>query len=569
MAAAAPELVATALPGLAPAIHGRRVDLLAGACAAYFLAIPLLLIPSESGAALGYTLATLSMLLNTPHYGATLLRVYERAEDRRRYAFFAVYVSAAIALLFAVALHQPRLGALLVTLYVSWSPWHFAGQNFGLSLTFLRRAGVAVDALARRLLWSSFFLTFAVALIVMHAVGVSLIFAPTGGAPDDSYDVLRVGIPLGFGRPAALLLAIAAVLLAGAALLRLRRAGASARQLRPVLLLLASQLCWFVAPALVRAFGHSEIPLFLTASVTSLAHSAQYLWIASYYAQRDHADFSLPRYYARTLLGGACLSALPGLLVAPLLLSDLTWSRGLAMLSFACVNLHHFLLDGAVWKLRDGRVARILLRAASAADAPGAAPPGRSWSWLWYPFGALALGAMLVHLVCVAATNSGDLARVERAAAALGWIRRDNAELLGTLGDLYAEAGRLGEAEQSYRKALAIHDADELRNNLAWLLAVERGGRENAQAAIELLLPVVARSAEEPAYLDTLAAAYLATGHPRQAVALARAALDGARKRGDAALVAAIEEHLADFGAGRPARQGVLPRATEPPPSAL
>ncbi len=564
MAAAAPGFPSTAAPGGAPALHGSRIDLLAGAGAAYFLAIPLLLIPSESSAALGYLLATLSMLVNTPHYGATLLRVYERAEDRRRYAFFAVYVSSAIALLFALALHLPPLGALLVTLYVSWSPWHFAGQNFGLSLTFLRRGGVEVDAQTRRLLWWSYFLSFAVALIVMHAIGVSLIFAPTGGAPEDSYDVLRLGIPFWLGRPAALGLAGASLGLAGAALLRLRRAGCSHALLRPVWLLIASQSTWFVVPALARAFGHTELPLFLTASVTSLAHSAQYLWIASYYAKRDRAEPSLPRYYGRALLSGACLSTLPGLLVAPLLLSDLPWSKGLAMLSFACVNLQHFLLDGAVWKLRDGRVARILLRPASPAEAPGAAEPGRSRAWLWYPFGALALAAMLTHLVCVAATHSTNLALVERAAAALGWIRRESPELLGTLGDLYAEAGRLDAAEQSYRKALAIHDADELRNNLAWLLGVERGGRENAQAAIELLLPVVARSNDDPAYLDTLAAAYLAAGRPQQAVALAQAALDAARKQGDAALAAAIEEHLEDFRAERPARPGVLPRAAQP-----
>ncbi len=566
MAAAAPN---PGLPAAGPgahSLHGRRLDLLVGAGLAYLLAIPLLLLPERETRALGFVLAGLSLLINTPHYGATLLRVYERSEDRRRYAFFAIHATAAIALLFAVGLHVPQLGALLVTLYVSWSPWHFAGQNFGLSLTFLRRGGTAVDAQTRRWLWLCFFLSFLVSLIVMHAVGVSLIFAPVGEAPEDSYDVLRLGIPQALALPSATLLGSASLAAAGVALVRLGRGGAGFSLLLPVVLLIASQAAWFVVPALLRAFGHSSLPLPLTAAVTSLAHSAQYLWITSYYAERGTPGFSLRGYYARALLGGACLSALPGLFAAPLLLSDLHWGSGLAMLSFSCVNLHHFVLDGAVWKLRDGRVARVLLRPADApasASAPGPAPR-RRFAPVWYALGALALTAMLTHLVSLGAVNSTSLPQVERATAALAWIRRDNSELLGTLGDLYLAEGRLDPAEAAYRKGLTVHDAPELRNNLAWLLAVERGGAEPAGEAVRLMLPVIEQNPDDPAYLDTAAAAYAAAGERPQAVALARAALDRARRAGDGALIAAIEEHLADFAAGRSARKGVLPRAAEP-----
>jgi hypothetical protein len=37
---------------------------------------------------------------------------------------------------------------------------------------------------------------------------------------------------------------------------------------------------------------------------------------------------------------------------------------GLGLLTASIVNLHHFVLDGAIWTLRDGRVARMLLRPA-------------------------------------------------------------------------------------------------------------------------------------------------------------------------------------------------------------
>ena len=51
-------------------------------------------------------LPLLTLLLGAPHYGATLLRVYEQREDRRRYAVFAVYLT-----------------ILLAAAYAAWLPW--------------------------------------------------------------------------------------------------------------------------------------------------------------------------------------------------------------------------------------------------------------------------------------------------------------------------------------------------------------------------------------------------------------------------------------------------------------
>jgi tetratricopeptide (TPR) repeat protein len=546
-------------------LHGARFDWLVGACAAYLLAIPFLAIPGLEGPAMSYALALASTFVNSSHYGATLMRVYERAEDRRRYRVFSSYATVAIALLFLVALNWPRLGAVLVTLYISWSPWHFGGQNFGLSLTLLRRGGAHVDPFARRLLWFAFLFPALAAFAVSQSAGVSVIFAPTGGAAEDSYDVLRAGLPLAYGRAGVWLFSVAALGCGIAALLRLRGLGARGAQLGPVACLIASQWLWFALPALPRAYGRDSIPVFATAAFSSLAHSAQYLWIASYYAARERPDFDYRRYFARALYAGVSLSTLPGLLVASIAFTDLPWSKGLAMLSFACANLHHFLLDGAIWKLRDGRIARILLRGDTegANSDPSAAPPARGRGLALRAAGLCSLAITLVSLLCISAINSSDLTRVELSARVLRWVQRDDPYLLGTLGDLYTGSGRLDEAEATYRRALSIRDADELRNNLAWLLAVERGDAENAKAAFELLLPIVRVKSDEPAYLDTLAAASQALGRQEQALSLARAALALAQKQGDAALASAIEIHLADFSAGRKAQRGVLPSSSQ------
>ena len=49
--------------------------------------------------------------------------------------------------------------------------------------------------------------------------------------------------------------------------------------------------------------------------------------------------------------------------LGPVALGALPFDMGLGLLTAAVVNLHHFVLDGAIWKLRDGRIARVLLLA--------------------------------------------------------------------------------------------------------------------------------------------------------------------------------------------------------------
>ncbi|MFB0977315.1 MAG: hypothetical protein QMC73_06585, partial [Myxococcota bacterium] len=48
-----------------------------------------------------------------------------------------VAISVALLVAFAVACHSQSLGSGLVNVYFNWSPWHYAGQNFGIALTLL------------------------------------------------------------------------------------------------------------------------------------------------------------------------------------------------------------------------------------------------------------------------------------------------------------------------------------------------------------------------------------------------------------------------------------------------
>ena len=92
-------------------------------------------------------------------------------------------------------------------------------------------------------------------------------------------------------------------------------------------------------------------------------HSAQYLWITSYYAKREAATTPgrpwRPYAYFTILVVGGIALFIPGPWLSSLVFHfDFTRSF---LLFTALVNIHHFIFDGAIWKLRDGRIAALLV----------------------------------------------------------------------------------------------------------------------------------------------------------------------------------------------------------------
>ena len=66
------------------------------------------------------------------------------------------------------------VAAAVFTLYVSWSPWHYSGQNFGVAAMFLRRRGIALEGAGRRWLHASFVLSYALTLLALRRLGGDL-----------------------------------------------------------------------------------------------------------------------------------------------------------------------------------------------------------------------------------------------------------------------------------------------------------------------------------------------------------------------------------------------------------
>lgn len=528
----------------------------------------------------------LVLLTGIPHYGATLLRVYEHRADRRRYVVFSGYVTAALAVTFIAGAYEVAIGSWLLTLYLTWSPWHYSAQNYGIALMFLGRRGVQLPPFAKHALQASFVLSFLLAATMLHAVDSGVSYAP-GSYDGTVYQLQRFAPPAGLVAIAMPALGVAYLATLGIAIGAMLRRATILRTL-PVLALLASQALWFAVPALAR---HAQvlqgIEPFGTQHATyaflwvAMAHSVQYLWITRYFARAQGAT-SGTAFGAKVLLSGAAVWVVPALLFSPAALGRVPYDAGLALLIASVVNLHHFILDGAIWKLRDGPIARALLRDEREATAP---PRGAAWpSRLWWAAGAASVSVWCFSTFVQAgalqpAVAAGDTEGMERAASRLAWIGQESARVHAALATLHQHRGNAAPAAHHAERALALHaGADELfelstyfhrssrsadaiasieraltqqpgsprlRHRLAWLLIVyHRAEPAQAQRARDLAAAAVADTAGQNAsYLHTYGMALAATGALEQALATAEQALARAIAAGEKDFIDLLRRH--------------------------
>lgn len=306
--------------------------------------------PGGSTPELNRTAVLLLWVVNWPHFAATSYRLYHRRENVRQYPVTAwlsplVVLAGMLACFASPALVAPYW----VKLYLIWSPWHFSGQSVGITLLYARRAGVRVSTGARFGLSAFVFGSFISQTARFEA-------SPLGA----QYFGIRYP---GLGLPAWVADATAALMYAGGLaflFLVVRGCRADGRRLPPIVLLPAlAQWVWFIGGSGEPAF-REFVPAF---------HSLQYLLVAWSIQMKESLDRGgrVPskrfvggqtlRWGLANLAGGAVLFwVLPR--VFALSVGDLAFASGVV---HAGVQIHHFFVDGVIWKLQDPAVASPLM----------------------------------------------------------------------------------------------------------------------------------------------------------------------------------------------------------------
>jgi hypothetical protein len=310
----------------------------------------------------------LMWVVNWPHFSATLYRLFRRRDSAGQYPLTAYGIPWLVTAGAFASLAWPAVAApWFVKLFLIWSPYHFSGQSVGVSLVYARRAGVPITGWPRRALTAFIFGTYATATLA----------AETSVAGGSYY-----GVPYpGLGVPAWVPTLATVVMYAGAAAFVCHAVAWSVRERRlfPGMVFLPglAQYVWFISGSGIPAF-YVFVPLF---------HSLQYLpiaWavqmgerVAETGGRADHAFLTRETawWMAANLAGGAGLFWVIPRTVAAFGVSD-SLANGVAI---AAVQIHHFFVDGVIWKLRQPHVRNPLvvnvLDYVAVAPAAGARQP--------------------------------------------------------------------------------------------------------------------------------------------------------------------------------------------------
>ncbi|MDX6770762.1 MAG: hypothetical protein SF051_14600 [Elusimicrobiota bacterium] len=335
----------------APRAHGAFIHPVADAlCVGGLLSLAALLLVRDPGAA-WYRAAVpfLSLFLNMAHFSASTVRLYGRTgAGESAPAFTYLGPLAALAGVSAAIALAPWCGRAVNALYMTWSPWHYSLQAYGLCVLYAHRAGLPPDAGESRALKAAALFPFALSLMspVPSNGFLDFIVSPEWAARHlplyEAYAATRRA------------LSVVAVLLPLALFVRLRAKGRAFPFLIP--LVLVSNAAWL-------AVNQTSFDRWWY--LVSAAHGLQYLFVVTTVHAREKSaaeggvawPHALRFYGACLLLSYALWRCLPyayGWL-------GLGYAESL-LLVIAAINLHHFVADAYLWSVRsDQRAAQAVL----------------------------------------------------------------------------------------------------------------------------------------------------------------------------------------------------------------
>lgn len=293
---------------------------------------------------------TLVWFVNWPHFAATTERLYSKRTNIAQYPMTSL-LSPLLVLtgVIASALSPEGIAPWFCKVFLLWSPYHFTGQTFGVSQLYAKRTGRPFSTIGRWVCLVFLYGTF------LHPLAYTDSFA------DGTY-YYGVHVP-SLGVPVWLVYLTEALLWGGGfalvALILVEKLVEKKDIPWVALTPVFAQFIWFVPGGGWPSYSEF-VPLF---------HSLQYLMIA--WAFQLHGRFGesreraaapitiksiftqSARWYVIVFVGGGLLFfGIPNL-VSSVTKLDIDFSTAIIITG---VQLHHFFVDGVIWKLRSDTV---------------------------------------------------------------------------------------------------------------------------------------------------------------------------------------------------------------------
>ncbi len=312
---------------------------------------------NSASAFLGVTFPVLLLLCNQAHFAASTVRLYTKAHTRQELPFLTLgFPLVTFAVTSAFVGFADQIGSHLHALYLTWSPYHYASQTFGLAMMYCHRSGCRLDRSEWRTLRAVCMLPFLHALLSGAPLGNGLgwmVSYPDLVANPAVFRTMRILHATftwtSLGAPIVFFAWIA---------YRSRSSFSSAPGAeggdRPGLPLLSlalmlSNAAWWVL------FSYWDALLWAT-----VLHGLQYLGIMSIFYSEDALRRPGNRHgraYHVVALLATCIVLGYGLFQC--------WPRAYMLAGFgqvesaymvvAAINIHHFIVDRFIWRIRKDR----------------------------------------------------------------------------------------------------------------------------------------------------------------------------------------------------------------------
>jgi len=300
---------------------------------------------SGRGTTAAWLAGTISLIVLGPHYAATYRRAYFSLDIVRAHPVVTLLAPVVLVAGAVAAVKSPSgFGPFYFLGYVAWSGYHYSGQSLGIAMLYPLRQRARLDAREKRLVALPLYASWLISLVGLMRLGV--------GARNPAYSIVsEVFLPahLPPGVLVALLVPLAGSFAGLALVVRERRARGTPLP-GATLAVVVTQVSWFVGGLFLPLFNIVLVPVF---------HSLQYLALTGWHYTRGARE-SRPGPFAAYVLSVLALGLVinPGLLAMFVPPGSSTHALTTAAAVISAVNLHHFLMDGRIWRMREARVAR-------------------------------------------------------------------------------------------------------------------------------------------------------------------------------------------------------------------
>ena len=302
-------------------------------------------------------LLILPLFMNGAHFAASTVRLYAKKDFFNDYPFLTLGFPLVSLLFLTVSIALSKfIGSHVLAFYLTWSPFHYAAQAYGLACIYSHRSQCKIGEKERKLLWWSAMLPFVGAFIIGMNFGTGLgwlvSYQELASVPLLKKYLMWLAYTffvLGFVLPIGHLI------------------HSQFTKERPIPLICTLMFfangVWWLFLAYLDAFVWATI-----------FHGLQYLAIVLIYHVREKLNepenrhgwlFHSAKFYGICLLGAYALFN--------------CWPYGYKWLGFnyaesllmiiAIINIHHFIVDGFIWRLRKKKVASLKPRSGIAVEA--------------------------------------------------------------------------------------------------------------------------------------------------------------------------------------------------------